>query len=40
MHSDVHQYQSIAEKNGTSLSAVEALAGQTAIERTSSGAIY
>lgn len=31
------QYQSIAEKNGTSLSAVEALAGQTAIERTSSG---
>ena len=30
-------YQSIADKNGTSLSAVEALAGQTAIERTSAG---
>ena len=31
------QYQSIAENNGTSLDAVEALAGQTAIERTSAG---
>jgi uncharacterized protein len=31
------QYQSIADNNGTSLSAVEALAGQTAIERTSAG---
>lgn len=30
-------YQSIAENNGTSLTAVEALAGQTAIERTPSG---